>query len=54
MDATVNMAVGSAILDKQYPQAGMKPKREKHLKRYETELMESSLLSSLIIFIDSC
>lgn len=50
----MNMAVGSAILDKQYPQAGMKPKREKHLKRYETELMESSLLSSLIIFIDSC
>ena len=45
----LDTVVGSAILDKQYLQAGMKPKREMHLKRYATELMDSSLLSSLII-----
>ena len=39
----LDTVVGSAILDKQYLQAGIKPKREMHLKRYDTELMDSSL-----------
>lgn len=50
----LDTAVGSAILDKRYLQAGIKPKSEMHLKRHDTELMDSSLLSSLIIFINSC
>ena len=47
----LDTVVGSASLDKQYLQAGMKLKREMHFQRYDAELMDSSLLSSLFSLI---
>lgn len=49
----LDTVVGSAILVKWYLQAGEKPKSEMHFKGQDTELLDSSLLSSLIVFINS-
>lgn len=51
LEGQFNM-VGRAASSAAVPE--MKPKRERHLNRYGTELIDSPLLSLLITFINSC